>query len=552
MFIKFYILFSLTIYLFIETFLSNYDAFSLYDKISIILIISSILIIQYISCLLIYSRDKKKSVFIVNVLCAIFLFLNSSLIFTIFLKDFHSTHFSYKTLILFSIFCISFFLFWFQERINTFKKVLFISSTALCIYSGFFVYKYFEEYNVKFDDKINLTKFTEHPNIYFINLDSMQTRGTVLKNLGTSIVPHDDYLNSKNFFLFKNSFADFFGTAHSIASLMKLDPNYYHELHNQIKKINPYKNLFFKVNNWKDITKKLNNPLNDLLKFNGYNITFLLENNYFGNKPFKGVDTWKESLPLSICEQLKYDYRNKIAFFGYCNYLMNFISKEINYKNLQNFDRIFSISKIIKLIFKGNVNLQYSEYSDFINKNISLALNKSERNFFYIHNNLPGHANGSYPTQEYKDVFKKQFIERSKKSVVFLDSIFSHIKLIDKNPVIFVFGDHGLMLAASFSTREISEKLDFYINDIFSIRAAIYPNNFCVKKRNELSKRKFNTLSSITTHILECLSENKKIMASKENNFYKINTNLYPKLSKLIKDKYITSEDLKYENFIYE
>lgn len=551
MFKKFYILFSLTLYLFIETFLSNYDAFSIYDKVSIFLIISLVLIIQYFTCLLIFSKDQKPF-FSANFLFTIFLFLNSTLLFTVFLKDFHSIQLSYKSLILFLIFCLIFCLFWFQERSETFKKVLLISSTGLCIYSGFFVYNYFDDYSIKFDDKINLTNFKEHPNIYFINLDSMQTRGTVLKNLGTDIVPHDDYFESKGFFLFRNSFADFFGTAHSIASLMKLDPNYYHELHKNIRNNNSYKNFFFKINSWKDITKKLNNPLTDLLKFNDYHITFLLENNYFGHKPFKGVDTWKESLPLSICEQLKYDYRNKIAFFGYCNYLMDFNSKEINYKNLQLFDRIFSISKIIKLFFRNNIDLQYTDYSNFINKNISLALKKNERNFFYIHNNLPGHSNGSYPTKEYKSIFKKQFIKRSKKSVAFLDSVVSHIRSIDKNPLIFVFGDHGMMLAGSLSEREISQKLDFYISDIFSIRAAIYPDDFCFNKRKDLLKRKFNTLSSITTFILECLSNNQKIIKIKNNNFYKINTSLYPKLSKLIKDKHITLEDLKYENFIYE
>ena len=552
MFSKFYILFTISFCLLIETFFSNYEGFNLYDKISVFLIFFLILFLQYIISQIFYLKYNTNATYIVNFIFGFFLFFNSSLFFTIFIQDFHSLHNFYRSIILIIILIISFFLFWFQERQITFKKVLFISSIALYVYNGFLISIFYQSNIMKIDNKVNLIKFDKSPNIYFINLDSLQTKGTISKNLNLNDVPHENYLIQKKFFFPKNTFSDFFGTAHSIGSLMKLDPNFYQKIHDQRNTDNPLYKILLKDNGWLDITKKLNNPLTDLLKLNNYNITFLLGNNYFGQKPFKGVDTWKVHLPVSICEQLKYDYRSKIAFYGYCNFLMNYVTKELNNDNLQKFDNIFFISKIIKYIFSKNISLKSIKYSEFVNDNISLALQKKERNFFYIYNSLPGHANGSYPSEEYKSVFRKQFIDRSKKSVKFLNEIFSHILSKDNNPLIFVFGDHGMMLAASLKPKEIKHKLKFYISDIFSIRAAIYPNEFCLKNREELSKREFNTLSSLTVHIFECLSKNKKIIVNKQKDFYKINTNLYPKLSKLLKEKEITLNDLRYENHVYE
>ena len=357
------------------------------------------------------------------------------------------------------------------------------------------------------EERLNQIKMIEKPHIVFWSFDALQPYPILASHLGLTTIPaHEEALNELNFYQFKNSFSDYVATWFSIESLFKLSQEYYGEV---------------RANNLDDYLKDrlYPNALPDILKRNGYDTTMILRNNYFGTEPWLGIDNFKIMSARSVCDFIDSKFR-KIAFYGHC-----FLDKNV-------------YDSIAGQFFGGEHPTNFDSYKDMLVTELRAAFNSDTPQFIFAYTNYPGHAQYRPPTVDYLQEFGGLYTRNSMKAAEDIGDIIRLIEAANADVVLFIFGDHGNLLAATFEDEEleVEDNLTFYVRDFYGISAAVYPSERC-KDLFDTIDTKAVTTSQIASKLLNCLADRNSPIADAEYH-----------LRPVLKIK----SPLNYEDFLYE
>lgn len=372
----------------------------------------------------------------------------------------------YKKILFILFFLILFFIFIGNiEKIN-FK---FLTSTILImlIINIFFVlvefYNYKEKRNFKVENHNiinNQTVFKYKPDVYIFIFDALVPDSITKKFLETE-TPYNKYINS-NMNSYDYFFSDFASTLHTLNSVLFLDNEKW------ISKNN--KNSF--------ITGEFNSPLLDLFKNNDYKISI----NY---KPFSFA---KATEYIDLSRHHKKKKLTDEIYFSYCDWISNHY-----------YLRFFGICFFGKMFNRSHVDDSFVQY-----------VASSKKNWLTInYYNEPGHVpyKGLLENNNELEIYKKKFAEKSKIVVQILKGNLEKIKKSNKDSIVFVFGDHGLMLTDPYAFN-YKEDVDLVFEDLFLSKGAYLDEKNICENLDEKYLGLYSTPIYLIRNLIKCLSVN--------------------------------------------
>ena len=143
--------------------------------------------------------------------------------------------------------------------------------------------------------------FEQRPNVYLVGFDGMAP-ATLLERFDVESTPFHDLMSSR-FRVFRNFFTSNVFTMWAFNSLLTLDE----EILKRYAAI-PHLRLFAGAHDA---------PLFRLFRRNGYEITTLFTNQFFGSRGGPYIDNYVTVTPVVVCDQLDVAIRN-LSFYGYC------------------------------------------------------------------------------------------------------------------------------------------------------------------------------------------------------------------------------------------
>ena len=289
-------------------------------------------------------------------------------------------------------------------------------------------------------DCIKNVRFKKSPNIYFIEPDGYAGKEEMEK------YPYEyknnmyDWLESKNFTLYKNTNSNYPATLASNASMFGMK-------HHFLGKIS---NSPFEMDNARSIIVG-NNPVISILKNNNYKNYFIVTDEYF-QQSFKKV---------------KYDF-------------FNIKNAEIPY-------------------FTNSNNVQKDVYAD-LKIILDSKQNLNQPKFYFIEKMLPHHIHfdGTGKANE-----RKVYLEKIEKSNVFLKKITTLISEKDPNGIIIIASDHGGWVGIENENEMFTIKQQRLIKSIFGNLLAIKWNNKSHFEYDEKLKSNVNIFRILFSYLSE-------------------------------------------------
>ncbi len=302
--------------------------------------------------------------------------------------------------------------------------------------------------------------FKETPNLYLIGFESITPEVLMRNHMGIETTDFHRVMDEK-MRRFPNLFANAVHTRNSFRALMSLDTDIYLE-HREATRSLP--NYFA----GHDLS-----PLAWVLKENNYETNSLYENAMFGRTKGTGIDNykinvWRSSVACSLMDQEV----SGLAFWGYC---------------------WIQVEKASGLPF-----------GDFMTQELG-RLGNNRPQFVIAHNPLPGHPPNLFDPADMDD--REEFFDgyerNSNRAADYLERLIEHVTIRDPNGILFVFGDHGPLLAKGL---KIEDDPTFFLQDRFGILGGVYPPDRCSAEFDEAESKGYVTSLDVVHAILECLS----------------------------------------------
>ena len=304
--------------------------------------------------------------------------------------------------------------------------------------------------------------FQETPNLYFISFDAIAPRVLINKYLDIETTEFHDVFEA-HFRRFPNLFANSVRTAHSLNTLLALDPDVYTSQQRELleRGDDPDPRLFSGQNP---------SPLLDILNKNGYETTSIYIDTYFGRRKGPYVDNYVTFEKNTVCNLLDASIRD-LAFWGYCR----FFDGSYDWDNMLSAERVTKVS--------GDNGPQ----------------------FVMAHLYPPGHVDKSfrYDNAEHLEKFRAKYVRESEKAARYLELIIRHLEANDPNAILLVYGDHGLLVSQGLG---FEDNRGFVVQDNYGVLGGVYPRGACSAWFDEASTRGYMTILDAVHAILRCLS----------------------------------------------
>ena len=307
---------------------------------------------------------------------------------------------------------------------------------------------------------VQAVAFKETPNLYLIGFESISPEALMHNHMGIESTDFHRTVDEK-MRRFRNLFASAVHTRNSFRSIMALELDI---ILNHQEAAGSLPSYFA----GHDLS-----PLVWILRENGYVTSSLYENTMFGRIKGTGIDnykvnTWRSSVACSLLDQ---DVR-RLAFWGYC------------------WSQVENISDL--------------PFGEFLIQELGRLGNRPPQ-FVIAHNPLPGHPSNLFDPEDIGD--REEFFDvyerNSNRAAGQLERLIEHVKVSDPDGILFVFGDHGPLLAKGLG---IEDDPTFFLQDRFGILGGIYPPDRCSAELDEAESKGYVTSLDIVHAILECLS----------------------------------------------
>ena len=301
--------------------------------------------------------------------------------------------------------------------------------------------------------------FLETPNVYFIGFESLVPESIMQKYMGIETTEFHQMF-SREARRFRNLFANSAPTKNSFNTLMALDVDIFLS-HRKVAR-----------GNLSYFAGHALSPLFWIMRENGYEITSVYDNIFFGHQQGPHIDNYIINRKgMAICALLDEDIR-LWAFWGYC--------KITGVEPLQQDSGAFLLQEFARV-------------------------NGSNPQFVIAHLNMPGHTPLSfdYDNGDNREKFIERYESMSNKAAVYLSQIIQHVKNNDPSAILFMFGDHGTWMSREL---EMEEDPTFFLLDRFGILGGVYPRDRCSSYFDEAQRKGFMTTLDAVHAILSCLS----------------------------------------------
>ena len=318
---------------------------------------------------------------------------------------------------------------------------------------------------------VQAVTFTETPNLYLIGFESISPETLMRKHMGIKTTDFHRVMDEK-MRRFRNLFANAAHTRNSFRTLMALDLDIFLEHQEAARSLPSY----FAGH---DLS-----PLVWILKENGYETSSFYQNTMFGRTQGTGIDnykinTWKSSVACSLLDQ---DVR-LLAFWGYC------------------WNQVENTSGL--------------QFGDFLIQELG-RLGNNPPQFVIAHHVLPGHPSSLFDPDDIGD--REEFFDgyerNSNRAADYLERLIEHVRTRDPDGVLFVFGDHGPLLAKGLRAEEDPT---FFLQDRFGILGGIYPPDRCGAELDEAESKGYVTSLDVVHAILACLSDGQSPLREPRN-----------------------------------
>ena len=301
--------------------------------------------------------------------------------------------------------------------------------------------------------------FIEKPNIFFISFDGLAPPVLLEKYFDIENTEFHHLFESE-FRVFRNFFAGASSTKRSFHYLLALDEGIVDQGHQ--------KEYF-------SLAGATENPLYRILRRNGYSITFMYSDTYFGN--FKGdhVDEYIVADFSTVCGKLDREIRG-ISFFGLC-YIYDLLEKPAN-----------------RLRAHGGAIVR------------RLREKTEEPQFVWTHIYTPGHTGGDF---EYGDASQFEKFRTDYRRVLdgyaadLFNDIISEIEASHSDYILFVFGDHGARLSENVL---LADNPTFALQDRYGVVGGFRPRARCAAEFDEAEAAGYMTILDAAHAVLRCLS----------------------------------------------
>ena len=313
---------------------------------------------------------------------------------------------------------------------------------------------------------VRRVKFEQTPNVYLLGLSAATADAILKKHVGVESSALSAQMVADGFHIFKNAFTEGQLTRNAYDALLGMTRSYHR--------------LIGREDAGLMLSGNIPSPLLSIFQEGGYNINAITEAAKFGGPMGPFVDNYEIATAPSVCHNHFLPESIKpYVFFGACNLRKS----------------VFDWDKPTK-----------DEIVEFYFDQIDEVLKKSGPQFTFAHFRPPYHYRGP----KYAEVnvaalaeFHDREIKWLEAAAVNLHTAVSKILAVDPNPIIFVFGDHGLSLT---DEPEAPGPLpEFFVHDRYAILAGIYPANVCQEYMPD-DPTKPVTTSMVVRAILTCLS----------------------------------------------
>lgn len=309
--------------------------------------------------------------------------------------------------------------------------------------------------------KVRKVDFVSKPDVYLIGFEAMQPAAVLSKYLRLTETPHADAFERLGFRRLKNLFAEMQPSQRSFNSLLSLDHGYYRLVENQDT------HLFQGF---------VPSPFIQIFKHNGYEVSTLYSNGFFGEGKGPYIDNYVINEEFSACSFME-GYEKRFALFGICKL---------------NGTRYWPMGKL-----KSGKPIEF--LIDYMDK----IYWRSAPQLLIAHIRPLGHLSQKTfrNTKEEIDEFRKRYHALSVQAAVNLQRIVDHMRESPKDTILYVFGDHGIFLSGKlpFKGNEV-----FVVQDRYAIQGGIYPKSACTLYFD--TSKKHLTSPEVARLIINCLS----------------------------------------------
>ena len=351
------------------------------------------------------------------------------------------------------------------------------------------------------DREIREISFKQKPNVYLVGFDGM-TPAALLDRFDIESTPFHDLMSSR-FRVFRNFFTSDVFTVWAFNSLLTLDENVRYRYGVAM----PDVRLFAGTHDA---------PLFRLFRVNGYEITTLYRDRYFGSRGGPYIDNYITMTPEVVCGQLDVAVRD-FSFYGYCNIGAR-------------------LAELLGVYSVGSIEAESSASANQRVVEHILQRSALERpQLVLAHIFCPGHTGSHFDMHNQDDMaaFRPQYIADVDYAAGLLAQIVDHLETHDPNAILFVFGDHGPVLTQGMDP---SNDMPFFITDRYATVGGVYPPHRCSAYLGLPASRAANYTTTLDTMhgILRCLSGGQSATNVERD------------------DRMIVRYHLRYEDFLYE
>ena len=337
---------------------------------------------------------------------------------------------------------------------------------------------------------IRSVTFEHTPNVYFVVFDSIVPETIMHRYMGLEASEFHRTFD-KEARRFRNLFANSIMTRDSLNTTLALDQD-----------------IYLAGRRPKYLSGQDLSPLTWIMKENGYETTSIFESFYFGH--FKGpyIDNYVVNRRLGgACALLEEDVR-RWAFWGYCRVTEAVWGKD-------------------SVVTRG----------DFVLRELTGPVGDGPQ-FVFAHFYMPGHAGGgfNYQSRENRERFADNYFRRANQAAVYLDQIIQHLRVSDPAAVLFVFGDHGMLLSRGV---KLDDDPAFYLQDRFGILGGVFPHERCGKYFDDAESKGYMTILDAVHAILACLSGGQNAL-------------LEPRSDRFVESGVPLEHRYHYKEFLYE
>ena len=535
------VLFLISLFLFLTALNSNAGAASHEDLLAICCLVGFALVVQGALVMAVRGRYTAP-------LCAVFVSANALCLYLVFMPEFDSLPLLAKPLILCAIAAVGFlfFLSLYESRIWA-GCVIFLCALLPGIEAADFLKTNFASARpasaagegMTSSPNIRTVKFSRTPNVYFISFDALAPE-TIVRRMMRVEVSYEKLLRERGFHIFRNGFADGFGTKQSFNRLAAMDPAYYQSLapdgahHGLISGFTPA-------------------PLFEMFKFNGYETSAYFYDNHLGaaQGPHT-IDRYVTLNNMGLCERFPLASSIRLGFFGYCS----LVSRTSFLAALGLPNPTTPLTRFLAYNKQGYYRLKaWSLFQQFFLKRASQWISRPSPQFILVYFPPPGHAGLLYDHRDWDNPdFRREradFAFDSRAVPGILRDVLNFIKQNDPGAFVYVFGDHGVWITKklkNFAEAEARGLDGDFIHDRYGAVNAFHPYDECAPYMEASAGfGNFATPSKVTRAIVRCLADG-------QDPFIKpVKYGIYPEFGKEEKYGYKKGDSIgSFEDYLYE